>query len=99
MALNRLRAVLAIVLVLCGCDRDQGPAPVISGIDPEHLTVSERKIIDIHGQNFWLRIRGRFDDPGSSSLRGVYQVVLQRRASSDPPRTLPAARSRPSRPR
>ena len=92
MSLRELTITAVILLGGSSCDSEFGPDPSVGRLDPERVATSDGRDIEVHGQNFWLRLRARFDDPNSSTLRGTYSVSLQRQGSTDPAQVAPATR-------
>ena len=83
----------AVALVgLVRCDSDVGPAPVVLALSPDRVSNEAPREIRVEGENFALRIRGRFDAPNSSTLRGEYLVTLTPREPGRAAMQLPATR-------
>ena len=77
----RARSLIAVVALLGACANDEGPDPVATALIPDHVANDRAQMIEVEGRNFFVRIRARFDEPGSSEVRGTFRVKLAPRAA------------------
>ena len=90
--MKALALSFAAALFCASCANENGPGPTATALIPDRVSNDRPQTIEIHGQNFFPRIRARFDEPSSSELRGTFQVSLSL-ASTGAPIQLEATRN------